>query len=110
MAATRSVAVATGRPIGVLVSRKIGASPIMVSVHEMMACREVIRSAPDPKMRKTTLRKTNPISGRRQQKAELKCDVAADLEDREIVVLEPVVELGLRQHDEDATSPTPERK
>ena len=38
---------------------------------------------------------------RRQQKTELECDVAGDLEDREIVVLEPVVEVGFRQHDKD---------
>jgi hypothetical protein len=38
---------------------------------------------------------------RRQQEAELKRDVAGDLEDREIVILEPVVEMGFRQHDED---------
>src|SRR4029453_10473772 len=31
---------------------------------------------------------------RRQQKTELERDVAGDLEDREIVVLEPVVEVG----------------
>jgi hypothetical protein len=41
-------------------------------------------------MRNTTLRKT-----------ELERDVAGDLEDREIVVLEPVVEVGFRQHDKD---------
>ena len=38
---------------------------------------------------------------RRQQKAKLECDVAGDLEDREIVVFEPVVEVGFRQHDKD---------
>ena len=39
--------------------------------------------------------------GRRQQKTKLKRDVAANLEDREIVILEPVVEMGFRQHDKD---------
>ena len=101
MAATRSVWVVIGRPIGVLLKRKIGARPIMVSVQEMIACREVIRSAPNPKMRNTTLRKANPICGRRQQKAELERDVAGNLEDRQIVVFEPVVEVGFRQHDKD---------
>jgi hypothetical protein len=39
--------------------------------------------------------------GRRQQKAELQRDVAGNLEDRQIVVFEPVVEVGFRQHDKD---------
>ena len=68
MAATRSVWVAIGRPIGVLVNRKIGARPIMVSVQAMIACREVIRSAPNPKIRNTTLRKAKPISGAASRK------------------------------------------
>lgn len=68
MAATRSVWVVIGRPIEVLLKRKIGARPIMVSVQEMIACREVIRSAPNPNMRNTTLRKANPISGAASRK------------------------------------------
>ena len=34
----------------------------------MTACRDVIRSAPNPKMRNTTLRKANPISGATSRK------------------------------------------
>jgi hypothetical protein len=68
IAATRSVWVVIGRPIGVLLKRKIGARPIMVSVQEMIACREVIRSAPNPNMRNTTLRKANPICGAASRK------------------------------------------
>ena len=49
MAARRSVWVVIGRPIGVLEKRKIGARPSMVSVQEMIACRDVMRSAPKPK-------------------------------------------------------------
>jgi hypothetical protein len=37
--------------------------------------------------------------GHRQQEAELERDMAADLKDREIVILEPVVDVGLGQHD-----------
>ena len=43
--------------------------------------------------------------GRRQQEAELQRDVAGNLVDREIVVLEPVVEMGFRQHDKDRDQP-----
>ena len=37
--------------------------------------------------------------GRRQQEAELERDMAADLKDREIVILEPVVDMGFGQDD-----------
>ena len=66
--AKRSVWVAIGRPIGVLVNRKIGARPIIVSVQAMTACRGVIRSAPNLNIRNTTLRKTKPISGAASRK------------------------------------------
>jgi len=39
--------------------------------------------------------------GCRQQETKLNRDMAADLVDREVVILEPVVETGLRQHDKD---------
>ena len=68
MAATRSVWVVIGSPIGVLLKRKIGARPIMVSVQLIIACREVIRSAPNPNMRNNTLRKANPICGAASRK------------------------------------------
>src|SRR4030095_6195401 len=38
---------------------------------------------------------------RRQQKTELERDVAGDLEEREIMLFDPVVELSFRQHDKD---------
>ena len=34
----------------------------------MIACRDVIRNAPNPKIRNTTLRKANPISGAASRK------------------------------------------
>ena len=64
----RTIGVATGSPIGVPVQRKIGTRPIIVKVQAMAACREVMRSAPDPKIRNTTLRKANPISGAASRK------------------------------------------
>jgi hypothetical protein len=42
---------------------------------------------------------------RRQQKTELQRNVAGDLEDCQIVVFEPVAEVGFRQHDKDRDQP-----
>ena len=86
-------------PIGVLVSRKIGAKPIVVRVQAMVACRDVIRSAPNPKIRNSDAEKGIADFGRRQQEAKLERDMAADLKEREIVILEPVVDVGFGQHD-----------
>jgi hypothetical protein len=44
--------------------------------------------------------KGNPDLGRRQQEAELERNIGADLKDRQIMILEPVVDICLRQRRE----------
>ena len=68
---------AIGRPIGLLGKQNsIGARPNAVRVQAITACREVIRSAPNPKMRNSDAQKRKSDLGRSQQEAELERDVA----------------------------------